>query len=215
MSDGTEVKLYNNLKERAAYDNLADLYALLVATEHLEKAYVRDSCTADEYTPECKKLIAQFRTLMSHGILGDDFVLDEFLKEYDLHCPSAVHRLVEKGIPATIEHDVSSTTMDASASNQVLMVAQATQGFITAMDALKLNMVAVDEVQPQLHDLLETLGKIKELPADFEGKEKLKSWLAIINRMKAADELDEDQARQLTFDLESSYNAFHRWLGNQ
>lgn len=80
------------------------------------------------------------------------------------------------------------------------------------MDALKLDLRAVDEIQPQLNDLLETLNKIPDLPGDFEGKIKLKEWLAVLNRMRASDELDASQIRQLLFDLESSYNAFHRFL---
>ena len=49
-----------------------------------------------------------------------------------------------------------------------VLVAQATQNYITAMDALKLDMTAVDEIQPQLNDLFESLNKIPDLPPDFE-----------------------------------------------
>lgn len=41
----------------------ADLYAILKATEKLERAYVRDAIGAKEYEPACEKLIGQFRTL--------------------------------------------------------------------------------------------------------------------------------------------------------
>ena len=34
-----------------------------------------------------------------------------------------------------------------------------------------------------------------------------------MNNMRASDELNEGQVRQLLFDLESSYNAFMRLLG--
>jgi len=33
-----------------------------------------------------------------------------------------------------------------------------------------------------------------------------------MNTMKASDELDEDQIRQLLFDLDSAYTAFHNCL---
>lgn len=46
------------------------------------------------------------------------------------------------------------------------------------------------------------------LPPDFEGKVKVKEWIARLAKMRAADELTEQQTRQLLFDLESSYNAF-------
>lgn len=45
----SEVKLYTNNKERELYENLADVYAIVKALEHLEKAYVRDSVSAKEY----------------------------------------------------------------------------------------------------------------------------------------------------------------------
>lgn len=50
-SDGSkeqEVELYESSKEREAYDNLADLYAVILATEHLERAYARDAITREE-----------------------------------------------------------------------------------------------------------------------------------------------------------------------
>ena len=43
-----EVELYQSYKEREAYDNLADLYAVILATEHLERAYARDAVTREE-----------------------------------------------------------------------------------------------------------------------------------------------------------------------
>jgi hypothetical protein len=36
--------------------------------------------------------------------------------------------------------------------------------------------------------------------------------LAIMNQMKASDELTDEQVRQLTFDMESAHNAFFRSL---
>ena len=44
-------------------EQLADLYAILMTTEHLETAYVRDAVSTDEYAPACAKLIAQYKTI--------------------------------------------------------------------------------------------------------------------------------------------------------
>jgi ESCRT-I complex subunit VPS28 len=41
-----ELKLYSNSSERELYDNLADLYAIIISLEHLEKAYIRDCVPA-------------------------------------------------------------------------------------------------------------------------------------------------------------------------
>jgi hypothetical protein len=48
------------------------------------------------------------------------------------------------------------------------------QHFITAMDALKLNMVAVDQLCPILNDLLHAMNKVSSLSADFGPKTKVK-----------------------------------------
>jgi ESCRT-I complex subunit VPS28 len=94
-------------------------------------------------------------------------------------------------------------------------IAECVQYFITAMDSLRLKMVAVDQVQPLLVEIVDGLNSITMLPPDFEGKSKVKNWLLILNRLKASDELDEDQIRQLLFDLESAYNAFHKALSQR
>ena len=52
--DPQEVELYESYKEREAYDNLADLYAVILATEHLERAYARDAITREEVSADTK-----------------------------------------------------------------------------------------------------------------------------------------------------------------
>merc|ERR1712181_147951 len=94
------------------------------------------------------------------------------------------------------------------------IVAECTTNFITAMDVLKLNMVAVDQVHPVLSELSASLTKFAVLPPDFEGKTKMREWLSRLSRMSAADELTEQQARQLLFDLDSSFNSFMAALPN-
>jgi len=43
-----EIELYSNAKERQAYDDQANLYAIIIATEHLERAYARDDISREE-----------------------------------------------------------------------------------------------------------------------------------------------------------------------
>ncbi|MBA0778859.1 hypothetical protein Gotri_006674 [Gossypium trilobum] len=78
-----------------------------------------------------------------------------------------------------------------------------------------LNMVAVDQLHPLLTDLSLSLNKLSILPVDFEGKMKVNQWILMLSKMEAADELKEEQARQLHFDLESSYNSFMAALPNR
>jgi ESCRT-I complex subunit VPS28 len=112
------------------------------------------------------------------------------------------------GVPATVLHPAQDNRLES------VIVAETVQAFITAMDALKLGQRAVDEIQPLISDLMASLAKVHSLPTDFEGLVKTKLWLQKLNDMRAADEIDEDEIRQLLFDLESSYSGFHKHLSS-
>ncbi|CAG8538680.1 415_t:CDS:2 [Paraglomus occultum] len=214
-----EVRLYTNTIDREKYENLADLYAIIVTMEHLEKAYIKDSIKHTEmtsYTPACSKLIAQYKTALN---LVSDHVpdIEKFMKEYKLGCPAAANRF-KIGVPATIEH--STGAGHGSGASAKYVAETVTVGyavvklahFITLMDTLKLEMKAVDQIHPVLSDLMQSLNNVSSLPADFEGKAKVRQWLITLNSMKAIDEINEEQVRQLQFDMENSYNAFYRSL---
>ncbi|RWW25519.1 hypothetical protein GW17_00010134 [Ensete ventricosum] len=207
-----EVKLWRDKREREMYDSFADLYAIIKTTDKLEKAYVRDLVSSAEYETECLKLIAQFRTLHS-ALRGVVPSLDRFAEAYRLDAPAGINRLLVSGVPATVEHRAAGSSSAAASASAV---AECVQHFITAMDSVKLNMVAVDQVHPLLSDLSTSLAKLGTglLPPDFEGRTKVRDWLSRLAKMGAADELTEQQARQLHFDLESSYNAFMAALPN-
>jgi ESCRT-I complex subunit VPS28 len=205
-----EVKLFSTTREREYYDNLADIYAILVCTEHLEKAYIKDTVTAQEYTAACDKLIVQFR--VATALLQDQNQdIETLMKEYSLSCPAAIHRLLTIGMPATMEHALAGGRGDKDGKPSAQHVAECVQHFITLMDSLKLHLVAVDQVHPLLNDMLITLNQFSGTAFD-ESKAKVKSWLMKLNKMKASVELQEDEVRQLLFDLESAHNSFYRAL---
>jgi ESCRT-I complex subunit VPS28 len=52
------------------------------------------------------------------------------------------------------------------------------------------------------------VSQVKQLPPDFEGKQKTKEWLSKLHAMPASQDLGEDEVRQLLFDLETAYTAF-------
>ena len=54
-----------------------------------------------------------------------------------------------------------------------------------------------------------------QLPADFKGKAVAQQWLERLEKMRASDELGDDEVRQLLFDVENSYNAFMQLLGGK
>ncbi|RKP00320.1 hypothetical protein CXG81DRAFT_13377 [Caulochytrium protostelioides] len=206
---GGDIKLYTSAQERESYENLADLYSIIVAVEQLERAYIRDAVPAAEYTTACQKLIAQYKTALN---LADIASPEAFMAQWDLHCPAARKRLIEVGVPATFEHGGNNSQDRTGNKAQAKYSAETVQCFITLMDSLKLNMVAVDEIHPQLSDLIQSLNRIDGLPATYEGKSRIRDWLVLLNKKKASDQLDDGQVRQLLFDLESAHTEFHRFL---
>lgn len=80
------------------------------------------------------------------------------------------------------------------------------------MDALKLNMFAVDQLHPILVDLIQSLNNVTSLPSEFDGRAKVRTWLISLNQMKASDEITEEQARQMLFEMEQAHTEFYRSL---
>jgi len=197
------VPLFASAQERDQHERLAELYSLIKAVEMLERAFVRDAVSSKDYAPACKDLIAKYRTALKLCPPGTE--LHRFVAETKLDCKAAVERLTV-GRP-----DVSEESSESNKGG-ARVVAEAVQHFITAMDSLKLHLVAADQIHPILSDLSESLQKVPSLPADWECKTKLQHWLATLDKMQASDELRPEQTRQLLFDLESSYAAFHKLL---
>ncbi|XP_064332769.1 vacuolar protein sorting-associated protein 28 homolog isoform X4 [Camelus dromedarius] len=48
--------------------------------------------------------------------------------------------------------------------------------FITVMDKLRLEIRAMDEIQPDLRELMETMHRMSHLPPDFEGRQTVNQW---------------------------------------
>ena len=191
---GETVELFETSRERQMYDDQASLYAIIVATEHLERSFARDSVDDKTYTTQCNKLISQFR-LAEKAVCGPNMTTEDFMSIYQMDCPRARERLLVMGVPEPIK----STHDDHS--KVAVTVAETVQHFITTMDAVKLEQRAVDELQPLLSDLMESLTRLPETPNDFEPNRRIENWLKKLNAMRAVEEIDEEDSRQLYLDL--------------
>lgn len=144
-----------------------------------------------------------YQTIFLLQVQGDQFpTIDSFTKAFRLDCPAALERIKEDR-PITIKDDKGNTSK---------CIADIVSLFITLMDRLRLELKAVDQLHPDLRDLVDSMNRLTILPSDFDGKEKIVEWLQILDNMSASDELSESQVRQLVFDLEASYNAFNKIL---
>jgi len=203
-----EIELYSSRKERTAYENMGDLYTIIIATEHLERAYAQDAITQAEYSTECNKLLSQFK-IAEKAALGkkDGMTTETFMKVYQMDCPRAADRLLRIGVPEHVK-----TSSSGNNVNVAITVAETVQHFITAMDAVNLDQRAVDELQPLLSDLMNALIQLPDTPNDFSPNDKIRKWLEKLNALRAVDMIDEDDKRQLTHDLGAAYDEFNRYL---
>jgi ESCRT-I complex subunit VPS28 len=196
---GREDKL--STAEKRALEPDANLYSVLVTVEHLERAFVNGLVNEKDYEAECQKLIAQFKVIQN-ARKGQS--VQSFILEQHVDCPLAVERLLHSGMVATRMYAAG------DAEKESLYVFEASQSFVTLMDALKLNMNAVDEVLPHLKELRTSLAQL-QLP-ELDGIPKIEEWLRNLSQRPAADELAEAEARQFSMDLDTAYSSFHHWL---
>eukprot|EP00070_Physeter_catodon_P049397 XP_028356291.1 vacuolar protein sorting-associated protein 28 homolog isoform X1 [Physeter catodon] len=154
------------------------------------------------YTAACSRLLVQYKAAFRQVQGSEISSIDEFCRKFRLDCPLAMERIKEDR-PITIKDDKG---------NLNRCIADVVSLFITVMDKLRLEIRAMDEIQPDLRELMETMHRMSHLPPDFEGRQTVSQWLQTLSGMSASDELDDSQVRQMLFDLESAYNAFNRFL---
>lgn len=112
-----EVRLHTTVKQRELFDSLAELYAIIISLDFLEKAYLRDSIAHTEYTPTCLRLLAQYNGILRNNeqVAAEFGGLDAFKAKYGIECSHATNRL-KVGVPATVEHAVVPEVVAASGS---------------------------------------------------------------------------------------------------
>jgi ESCRT-I complex subunit VPS28 len=225
-----EAKLFTSNAERERYESMATLFSIVVSLDALERAYMREGVSEAQYAPACTRLLSQFKTISklvmsnesgseSGGVqdmAGVPVIRDvqDFMVQFRMGHEAAAHRL-RVGVPATVEH--ASAASSSSSSERAKWVAETTQGFITFMDALKLKLRAKDQLHPLLSDLMSSYSRFTDSSSggqQQEGRAKVLHWLITLNQMKASDEIDEAQARQMLFDVENAYSAWFRSLQN-
>jgi ESCRT-I complex subunit VPS28 len=113
-------------------------------------------------------------------------------------------------MPSTVEHPsqtpnpANSGAGGSAASNRLII--DATENFITFLDALKLNMASKETLHPLLSDVIQSVNKVTE--RDFDHRGKIIQWLITLNQMRTTEELSEEQVRELAFDMEQAYSGF-------
>ncbi|OAP64252.1 hypothetical protein AYL99_00224 [Fonsecaea erecta] len=204
-----EVKLADSSAERDLIDSLAEIYSIIRTLDGLEKAYIKDALPETEYSDMCSKLLKQYRSILNDESVAREFGdLDTFTQKWDIECPRAKERL-RVGLSSVETITVAKATPGSTAPQGNLsgsLILVATENFITFLDALRLNMVSKSALHPLLSDVIQSVNKVTD--QDFEHRGKIIQWLITLNQMKTSEELSEEQARDLSFDMEQAYNGF-------
>ncbi|KAL5403874.1 hypothetical protein PMIN03_009554 [Paraphaeosphaeria minitans] len=205
-----EVKLSTTSAERDLYDSLAEIYSIIITLDALEKGYLKDSISEADYTETCSRLLKQYRSNLANETVARAFGdLDSFKREWDMDCPRATERL-RVGIPATVEQGPSHKPGQQGDSADATLVINATENFITLLDAIRIGLVEKDTLHPLLVEIIQAVNKVTDI--DFDSKGKIVQWLIALNQMRAAEKLDDDQSREFQFDMESAYHGFKATL---
>ncbi|KAI9807693.1 MAG: hypothetical protein M1825_005634 [Sarcosagium campestre] len=224
-----EVKLTTTTAQRDLYDSLAEVYSVIVTLDAVEKAYIKDSINEVDYTETCSRLLKHYKTILGDESVAREFEdLDTFKRTWQIECPRATERL-RIGLPATIEQaaggsggrgtgmgggmgggGVGGAVGGGGGGANGTAISDATENFITFLDALKIKMFAKDSLHPLLTDVIQSVNRVTE--GDFEGRAKIVQWLITLNQMKATEEISDDMARDLGFDIEQAYYGFKATL---
>jgi ESCRT-I complex subunit VPS28 len=114
--------------------------------------------------------------------------------------------------PAPSAGGVTSSTGGGGASSNPsgVLILEATQDFITFLDAVRLGLLSKDQLHPLLTEVIQSVNKVAD--TDFENRGKIVQWLITLNQMKATQDLSEEQARELEMDIQQAYQGFRRTL---
>ncbi|KAH0489219.1 hypothetical protein TgHK011_009660 [Trichoderma gracile] len=219
-----EVTLTSTRAERDLQDSLGELFSIIVTLDELEKAFLKDAIPEAEYTDICERSLRQYKALLADETIAAEFRdLEDFKAKWELDVPRATERL-RVGMPSTTV--TASSTAPSSASTAAaaaagggggggnnpsgVLILEATQEFITFLDAVKLGLLSKDQLHPLLSDVIQSVNRVTD--KDFDSRGKIVQWLITLNQMKASDELSEQQARELELDIQQAYQGFRRTL---
>jgi ESCRT-I complex subunit VPS28 len=99
---------------------------------------------------------------------------------------------------------------NATSNTSGVLILEATQDFITFLDAVRLGLLSKDQLHPLLTEVIQSVNKVAD--TDFENRGKIVQWLITLNQMKATEDLSEEQARELEMDIQQAYQGFRRTL---
>lgn len=195
------IRLAASASQQQIFDDFADMYALFVTTERIEKLWRRDAITDAEYEEQCYRLIQKFEALRSatRDSIKD---IDAFYAEYNINAASGKHRLVYAKVPGTIE--VRRPDNEAQGRHNIHCV----QNFIGLLDNIELNQRTPEDLLNLCSSLQRSLGQVNGLSKEFPFRDKLIAWIAKLNAMQPTEELSHEDSARFKMDVSAGYNEY-------
>lgn len=237
------IRLHDNNEQYQLHSTRADLYAIIQTTEALEGAWRRGSVSEAAYVQAVRTLIAQFKStadlladqmpnpedfwaqcglsaqaarirLCRERVPGTHVGLEGAAAPAPATTPSAAaEATATQERQQALKRVATSTAVAGAGVAQAGALLNCCERFLTALDLVQLQMTAVDQVYPQLLQVAESLDRVASVPATFDGKATLAKWLTNLKTLPATYQLNEDEVRQLTYDLNMTYRDFRAAVG--
>ena len=153
-------------------------------------------------------MINQFK--MQEGVLSAlcGMTAKQFVFRHRVRAVRGVHRLIEEKVPATT-FMASGTHKSAGAA-----ALEAGTAFVTALDAIDMGHKTKEELWSPVTNVLSVLNRIPSLPHDFTATATMTRWVKVITELELDQSLDDDQCRQLRFDIDKSYQQLKDHLSS-
>eukprot|EP00831_Metopus_contortus_P012011 TRINITY_DN1481_c0_g1_i5.p1 TRINITY_DN1481_c0_g1~~TRINITY_DN1481_c0_g1_i5.p1 ORF type:complete len:163 (+),score=32.85 TRINITY_DN1481_c0_g1_i5:296-784(+) len=95
-----------------------------------------------------------------------------------------------------------------SAKGIQAIVMDITRCLLSTKDMLELGMVSIEYLAPSIRDCFIAMQKYPTLPSSYDGLSILERWNLKLSGMKAADQLCEDDVKQIKYDLANIFDSF-------
>ena len=199
-----EVSLGSDATERENYDNMSEVYAVVLAIEMTEKAFSQDAIEYKTYEETVTHLLGQYNSnwlLVKNS--GHFSRVEDFLKDYRLEAPLAQHAIkLNRPINKHIQ------------TKHAKLVGDITSSYITFSNYLEMGATQISELMSELDSLNFLVHSFQLLPNEDEAVVKVEKWFDIFKTMSASDELSEEQIEQIKMDITAAHNSFDRYLAN-
>lgn len=209
------IVLYRDNRERAQYEDMAAMFALIICADRLESAWARRSAveTAD-YEREITAIINKYRTVKSAArstVPDVGRFYAEYISAFGTEAELGKYRLIDSGRPGTDEAGLHGTT-EQRRREQSKFASQCTQLFITLQDNIELKLRTVESILPDAESLMKSLDRLDALGTNCVFRQRLDEWVRKMNSMYASDELSDDDAAQFKLHLDLGYTEFYNAL---